>query len=67
MATGKSLAELELSEYREFSLLFSDDIYSVTVSSSLAARDHLGGTAPVQVARALANAQQILKEATDAS
>ena len=57
---GKSFAELSLDEYRQFSPLFTDDVYSITVESSLAARNTTGGTAPVQVAQAIATARKIL-------
>jgi len=60
MEKGKLLAELSLSEYQQFSPLFSDDVYSITIESSIAARGHIGGTAPEQVERSLANARKIL-------
>jgi len=60
---GKSFAELSLSEYKKFSPLFEDDVYSVTIESSIAARDVVGGTAPRQVDRALAAAQKIIRDA----
>jgi argininosuccinate lyase len=53
-------AELSLSEYKKFSPLFEKDVYSITVESSLAARDVVGGTAPKQVARALARAKKLI-------
>jgi len=56
---GKSLAELTLDEYRNFSALFGDDVHSITLESSVAARDVTGGTAPKQVEQALANAKKI--------
>jgi argininosuccinate lyase len=62
IAKGKSFRELSLSEYQEFSPLFEEDVYSITVESSLAARDVIGGTAPKQVAQALATARKILGE-----
>ena len=43
MEKGKSFAELGLSEYKRFSPLFEDDVYSVTIESSIAARDVVGG------------------------
>ncbi|MDO8687170.1 MAG: argininosuccinate lyase, partial [Dehalococcoidales bacterium] len=55
---GKSFSDLKLTEYKKFSPLFADDIYSITVESSLAARDNIGGTAPKQVKRALARAKK---------
>ena len=60
MSQGKSLAELSLSEYKEFSPLFGEDVYSITVESSIAARDIIGGTAPERVAEALAVAKKLL-------
>ncbi len=62
IAKGKSFSELSLSEYQEFSPLFEKDVYSITAESSLAARDVTGGTAPKQVARALAAARKTLGE-----
>ena len=60
MEKGKSFGELSLSEYQSFSPLFSKDVYSITVSSSVAAKDVVGGTAPRQVEQALANAKKII-------
>jgi len=60
MEKGKSFSELSLTEYKGFSPLFGDDVYSITVESSLAARDNIGGTAPKQVERALATARKII-------
>ena len=60
---GKSFAELSLSEYKRFSPLFEDDVYSITIESSIAARDVVGGTAPKQVERALATAKKIIEDA----
>jgi len=59
---GKSFSELSLNEYQHFSALFGDDVYSITVESSLAARDNVGSTAPEQVAGALAKARDIIKK-----
>jgi argininosuccinate lyase len=56
----KSLAKLTLAEYKKFSPLFEDDVFSITIESSLAARDIPGGTAPKQVAKALAAAKKSL-------
>jgi argininosuccinate lyase len=57
---GKSLHELSLNEYKDFSLLFESDVLSITVESSLAARDNTGGTAPEKVAEALKRAKEIV-------
>jgi len=57
---NKSLLILSLAEYKKFSPLFEQDVYSITVESSIAARDVVGGTAPGQVARALATAKKTI-------
>ena len=56
----KSFHELSLSKYRNFSPLFSEDVYNITLESSLAARNIVGGTSPQQVEAALTRARQIL-------
>ena len=53
---GKRFDELPLETYRGHSSLFDNDVYAITVESSIAARDVLGGTAPGQVRAALAAA-----------
>jgi argininosuccinate lyase len=50
----------DLAEYQEFSPLFDKDVYSITLESSTAARDVIGGTAPRQVERALTIAKKIV-------
>jgi len=57
----KDLSELSLQEYRRFNPQFNEDARSITVASSLAARDVLGGTAPEQVKKALAEAKRRLE------
>jgi len=57
---GKSFSALSLSEYQDFSPLFGDDVYSITVESAIAARDVIGGTAPKRVAQALAAAKKVI-------
>jgi argininosuccinate lyase len=61
---GRDLAELSLAELQAFSPLIGEDVFAcLTLEGSLAARDHIGGTAPKQVRAALARARQRLKEA----
>jgi argininosuccinate lyase len=60
MEKGKSFSEVKLTEYKGFSPLFGEDVYSITVESSIASKDIIGGTAPRQVERALENAQKII-------
>ncbi len=59
---SKSLSAISITEYKKFSPLFGDDIYSITVESSLAARDIVGGTAPKQVEQALATAKKMIED-----
>jgi argininosuccinate lyase len=60
-AKGCDLPDLALAELQAFSPLIGDDVFAVlTVAGSLAARDHIGGTAPVQVKAAIARARQRL-------
>jgi argininosuccinate lyase len=56
----KLLAQISLSEYKKFSPRFGKDVRYITIESSVAARDVVGGTAPKQVARALARARRII-------
>ena len=55
---GRDLRQLSLEEYRQFSPRFDETVYSVTVDSSVAARDVPGGTAPNRVMAALAEARE---------
>ncbi|MYM40288.1 argininosuccinate lyase [Duganella qianjiadongensis] len=49
------LAEMTLEQLRAFSPLIGDDVFAVlTLEGSVAARDHVGGTAPAQVRKAIA-------------
>ncbi|MFN9773589.1 MAG: argininosuccinate lyase [Burkholderiales bacterium] len=55
---GRDLSELPLETLRRFSPLVGEDVYAVlTPEGSVAARDHIGGTAPAQVRRAVAAAR----------
>lgn len=55
---GCDLADLPLAYLQSFSPLVDADVYAVlTLEGSLAARDHLGGTAPNQVRAAVARAR----------
>ena len=62
MSKGKTFRELGRKEYREFSLLFSGDVYDITLESSVAARNVAGGTSPQQVGKALKKAKRLIKE-----
>ena len=57
---GKFYHELNLAAYQRFSNLFSEDVFKVTVDSSIDARDIPGGTSHRQVRNALSDAKQVL-------
>ena len=60
---GKDLAGLTLDELVHFSPLIEDDVFAVlTLEGSVAARDHVGGTAPAQVKAAIAVARSRLAD-----
>ena len=55
------LADLPLKDLQQFSSMIQDDVYAVlTLEGSLASRHHIGGTAPVQVKKAIERARQLL-------
>ena len=58
---GKRFNELTLDEYANFSDMFGEDVYQVSVDTSVAARDVSGGTAPARVEKALARARTLLE------
>jgi len=61
---GCDLAQLPLSELQSFSGLIAEDVYDVlSLEGSLDARNHLGGTAPMQVRAAIARARLELEQA----
>jgi argininosuccinate lyase len=56
------LSELPLVKLQEFSAEISEDVYAVlTLEGSLNSRNHIGGTAPVQVKAAIARARTAIK------
>ncbi len=60
----RDLADLPVSELRQFSPLVGDDIHTVlTLEGSVASRNHPGGTAPDQVRAAIAAARHSLPAA----
>lgn len=62
IAKGCSLDELSLAELQAQSDIIAADVFEVlTVEGSVAARDHLGGTAPQQVRQAAADAKTFLE------
>lgn len=61
--TGKDLAEMDLATLQGFCPDIGEDVFDVlTLEGSVAARNHLGGTAPAQVASAAIAALALLEE-----
>ncbi len=61
---GKDLSELSLEQLQQFSDLIQADVFekALTLEASVHARDHIGGTAPAQVAAAIERAQTRLAQ-----
>jgi argininosuccinate lyase len=59
---GVDLADLKLDELRRFASVIGKDVYAaLTLEGSVAARNHIGGTAPAQVRAAVRRARQSMK------
>lgn len=59
---GKNLEELALEEFRKFSDLFEDDVYTaLALESSIASKAATGGTSPDRVRAALAEARRAVE------
>lgn len=57
----KDLSEMMLAELQQFSDMIGDDVFEVlTLEGSVAARDHIGGTAPAQVKQAVVAGYQLI-------
>lgn len=53
VASGRDLAEMSLEELQTFSDIIDADVFEIlTLEGSIAARNHIGGTAPEQVSKA---------------
>ncbi|HEU4853295.1 MAG TPA: argininosuccinate lyase [Telluria sp.] len=60
---GYDLADMPLAQLQAFSPLIGQDVYAVlTLEGSVAARDHIGGTAPNQVRAAIARVREHLNQ-----
>lgn len=60
---GKDLSEMTLEELQSFGSMIKSDVFEVlTLEGSVAARDHIGGTAPAQVVKAVVRAKQELAD-----
>ena len=59
VARACDLSELSLAELQGFSAEIGEDVFDcLTLEGSVAARDHIGGTAPAQVRAAIARARE---------
>ncbi|MDJ0870517.1 MAG: argininosuccinate lyase [Gammaproteobacteria bacterium] len=66
--SGRDLAEMSLDELRGFSPKIEEDVFDIlTLDGSVAARDHLGGTAPKRVRSAVQRARAELHALTHTS
>ena len=63
VAENRDLAEMTLEELQKFSTIITADVFDVlTLEGSVAARDHLGGTAPAQVSAAAKRALALINQ-----
>ena len=61
--TRRDLSEMELAELQGFSDIIQQDVFDVlTLEGSVAARNHIGGTAPEQVLLAVADGRQRIEK-----
>lgn len=59
LETSRDLSELTLAELQGFSATINADVFDILkLEGSVAARNHIGGTAPEQVRKAIAQARQ---------
>lgn len=62
IAEGVDLSDLSLAQLQQFSDAIGEDVFEyLTLEGSLAARDHLGGTAPNQVKQAVSRGRKRLE------
>lgn len=61
LETGRDLSELALTELQQFSSTIEEDVFKVlSLEGSVAARQHIGGTAPATVRKAIQTAREQL-------
>ena len=59
VTTNKDLSEMAIEELKAFADIIDEDVFDVlTLEGSVAARNHVGGTAPDQVRKAIARARE---------
>jgi argininosuccinate lyase len=64
--SDRDLTELSLDELKDFSAVIEADVFDVlSVEGSVAARDHIGATAPAQVRKAVQRARKQLQDEAD--
>jgi argininosuccinate lyase len=62
----KDLSGLSLEELQKFSRKITKDVYAcLTLEGSVAARKHIGGTAPAQVRKAIQRGRRRLQQITE--
>lgn len=59
---GKSLGELTLDEYQQFSPAYDKGVFDISVESSITSRDNTGGTSYKQVLKQITAAKRKLRE-----
>jgi len=63
IARNKELSEITLQEFHQFSKKIAKDVFAcLTLEGSVAARAHIGGTAPAQIRKAIKRGQQRLQK-----
>jgi argininosuccinate lyase len=63
VANNKDLSEMDINELKGFSGMIDEDVFNVlSLEGSVAARNHVGGTAPEQVRKAVNDARSRLME-----
>jgi argininosuccinate lyase len=63
LETERDLSEISLAELQQFSALIGYDVFAyLTLEGSVAARKHIGGTAPETVRKAITTAKRQLQE-----
>jgi argininosuccinate lyase len=66
IAQNKDLSELTLLELQQFSKKIAKDVFAcLTLEGSIAARAHIGGTAPAQIRKAIKRGRQRLQKITE--
>jgi len=65
LESNRDLSELSLAELQRFSVMIDDDVFDVlTLEGSVAARKHIGGTAPETVKKAIQTARENMAAAS---